>query len=235
VAEQDKEPTKVGSTSAGVIDFDIPSLGSSWPVVAVASVFVTAAIFMLIPFTQLLESIGRDDSLTVSVDIAPPPPPPPPDPPEDEEEELEDPPPPPPPPPPPQLSLSQLDLALEPGIGDAMAGAFGMGGFATAPDAVEEMKDFFSLSELDENPRRISGITPQAPFSLRRDRIKAYTQALVEIDEQGNVRVISFAKTTHRSMEEEFLKVVDTFKYTAPTKDGRKVKARFYIPFAFDP
>jgi len=224
------------TTFSGVIDFEIPGMKRSWPLALVASIFVSLGIFMLIPFTQLLESIGRNDDLTVSVDIAPPPPPPPPDPPEEEEEEEpQEEPPPPPPEPPPQLSLSQLDLALEPGIGDAMAGAFGFGGFNTRPDAVQEMKEFFSLSELDENPKKIAGQTPQAPFSLKRDRIPAYTQALVEIDQNGNVRVISFSKTTHREMEEEFLKVVDTFKYTPPTKDGKKVRARFYIPFRFDP
>lgn len=228
--------TKTDEKFTGVIDFKLPTLGQSLGLVGFSALLLTLGIFMLIPFTQLLESIGRKDDLSVSVDIAPPPPPPPPDPPDEEEEEVEDTPPPePPPPPPPQLSLSQLDLAMDPGIGDAMAGAFGMGGFNTRPDAVAEMKEFFSLSELDENPKRIAGVQPTAPFSLRRDRIKAYTQALVEIDRLGNVRVISFAKTTHREMEEEFMKVVDTFKYTAPTKDGKKVKARFYIPFAFNP
>lgn len=228
--------SKTDTKFTGVIDFKLPTLGQSLALVGFSAILVTLGIFMLIPFTQLLESIGRKDNLTVQVDIAPPPPPPPPDPPEEEEEEMDDtPPPPPPPPPPPQLSLSQLDLALDPGIGDAMAGAFGFGGFNTRPDAVAEMKDFFSLSELDENPKRLAGVSPTAPFSLRRDRIKAYTQALVEIDELGNVRVISFAKTTHREMEDEFMKVVGTFKYSPPTKDGKKVKARFYIPFAFNP
>jgi protein TonB len=228
--------TKTDEKFTGVIDFKLPRLGQSLPLVGFSAILVTLGIFMLIPFTQLLESLGRKDDLAVSVDIAPPPPPPPPDPPEEEEEELDDnPPPPPPPPPPPQLSLSQLDLALDPGIGDAMAGAFGFGGFNTRPDAVAEMKEFFSLSELDENPKRLAGAQPTAPFALRRDRIKAYTQALVEIDQLGNVRVISFAKTTHREMEEEFMKVVNTFKYTPPKKDGKKVKARFYIPFAFNP
>ena len=44
---------------AGVIDFEIPSLQEAWPVVAVSSIVVTAGIFMLIPFTQLLEGLGK--------------------------------------------------------------------------------------------------------------------------------------------------------------------------------
>ena len=63
--------------AAGVIDFHIPSMSQGIPMVVLAAVVVTTAIFLLIPFTQLLESIGKKDSLIVQVDIAPPPPPPP--------------------------------------------------------------------------------------------------------------------------------------------------------------
>jgi len=220
---------------SGVIDFEIPSMNQAWPAVALASVLVSLGIFMLIPFTQLLESVGRKDNLTVSVDIAPPPPPPPPEPPEEEEQEAEEEtPPPPPPPPPPQLSLSQLDLALEPGIGDAMAGAFGFGGFDTRPDAMAEMKEFFDVQELDEKLRVLNFQAPEKPFQMRKDRISGYTRVIFIVDEAGNVsRVLGFKDTTHRELEDAVRQVINVWKFSPPTKDGRKVKARVEQPIRF--
>ncbi len=219
----------------GVIDFKLPSIGSSLGTVGAVSVLFTLGIFMLIPFTQLLESIGRKDALTVSVDIAPPPPPPPPEPPAEEEPEPDDtPPPPPPPPPPPQLSLSQLDLALDPGIGDAMAGAFGFGGFDTRPDAMAEMKEFFDVKELDERLRVLNFQAPEKPYNMRRDRIEGFTRVTFIVDENGNVaRVLDFKDTTHRELEEAVRKVINFWKFSSPTKDGRRVKARVEQPIRF--
>jgi protein TonB len=221
--------------SAGVIDFHIPAINQSLPMVGLAALVVTAGIFMLIPFTQLLESVGKKDTITVPVDIAPPPPPPPPDPPEEEEEEVEEtPPPPPPPPPPPQLSLAQLDLALDPGIGDAMAGAFGFGGFDTRPDAMAEMKEFFSVSELDEKPRMINFVTPEKPFQMRQDRISGYTRVRFQIDENGNMlRIVQFSETTHQILEDAVRAVFNQWKMTEPKKNGQRVKAVVEIPIKF--
>lgn len=209
-------------------------MNDSWGAVIVSSIFLTTAIFMLIPFTQLLESVGKKDTQILSVDIAPPPPPPPPEPPEEEEPEVEDPPPPPPPPPPPQLSLSQLDLAMDPGIGDAMAGAFGFGGFDTQTDALAEMKDFFDVSELDEKLRVLNFQAPEKPYNMRRDRVSGFTRVEFIVDEAGNVsRVIGFTETSHRELEEAVRAVINNWKFSPPTKDGRKVKARVQQPIRF--
>lgn len=219
----------------GVINFRIPRLNESLPLVAIVSFFVTAGIFMLIPFTQFFESVGGKDNLTVSADIAPPPPPPPPDPPEKQEEEQpKEEPPPPPPPPPPQLSLSQLDLALEPGIGDAMAGAFGFEGFNTRPDAVAEMKELFDVKELDEKLRVLNFQPPEKPFQMRKDRTSGFTRVTFIVNENGNVaRIIGFRETTHRVLEDAVRKVIDLWKFSPPVKDGRKVKARVEQPIRF--
>ena len=48
--------------AAGVINFDIPSISQGIPMVVLAAIVVTTAIFLLIPFTQLLDSIGKKDS-----------------------------------------------------------------------------------------------------------------------------------------------------------------------------
>ncbi len=224
------------SEALEVIDFKIPSMNEAWPLAAFASIVLTAAIFLLIPFTQLLESVGRKDSVIVAVDIAPPPPPPPPAPPKEEEEaKVENTPPPlPPPTPPPQLSLSQLDLTLNPGIDDAMSGAFGFGGFNTQPDAMTEMKEFFDIRELDEKLRVLHFQPPEKPYNMRRNRVSGFTRVSFIVDKEGNVaRVIGFTDTTHKELESAVSKVIDQWKFTPPTKDGRKVKARVEQPIRF--
>ena len=220
--------------AAGVINFHIPSMSQGMPKVVLAAVAVTTAIFLLIPFTQLLESVGKKDSLVVQVDIAPPPPPPPPEPPEQEDEEIEEPPPPPPPPPPPQLSLSQLDLALDPGIGDAMSAAFGLGGFNTRPDAMAEMKEFFNVNELDEKPRMIIFVKPEKPFQMRQDRIAGYTRVRFQVDENGNmIRIVRFTETTHAVLKDSVRAVFKKWKMTEPKKNGQRVKAVVELPIKF--
>ncbi|MGF1531909.1 MAG: energy transducer TonB [Puniceicoccaceae bacterium] len=230
-AEQDQP----SSRHAGVIDFDIPSLDQKWPVVVLASLVLTFLIFMLIPFTQLLEIGGRKDSLTVRVDLAPPPPPPPPEPPEDEpEEDRQETPPPPPPPPPPQLSLAQLDLALEPGIGDSMAGAFGFGGFDTRPDALAELKEFYTVSELDERPRMLNFVKPEKPFDMRRERVDGFTRVRFQVDEAGRIiRIVNFSETTHRVLEDAVRAVIQQWRLTEPKRNGKPVKAIVELPIKF--
>ena len=123
---------------------------------------------------------------------------------------------------------------MEPGIGDAMAGAFGMGGFAQAPDAMAEMKEFFDVRELDEKLRVLNFQAPEKPFEMKRDRIKGFTRVTFIVDEGGNVsRVIGFKETTHRELEEAVRKVIKLWKFSPPTKDGCKVKARVEQPIRF--
>ncbi len=218
----------------GVIDFYIPKIRQNFLHVAFLTVIVTTAIFLLIPFTQLLKTVGKKDSLNVQVDIAPPPPPPPPEPPKKEDEELDEPPPPPPPPPPPQLSLSQLELALDPGIGDSMSAAFGLGGFSTRPDAMAEMKEFFMVSELDEKPRMINFVRPEKPFLLRKDRVSGYTRVRFRVDENGDMlRIERFTETTHPILEDSVRAVFKRWKMTEPRKNGRPVKAIVELPIKF--
>ena len=225
---------KQDSNASGIINFYIPKIRQNFLLVAILTLFVTVSIFLLIPFTQLLKTVGKKDSITVQVDIAPPPPPPPPDPPEEDDEELDEPPPPPPPPPPPQLSLSQLELALDPGIGDSMNAAFGLGGFSTRPDAMAEMKEFFMVSELDEKPRMINFVKPEKPFQLRKDRVSGYTRVRFKVDENGDMmRIEKFTETTHKILEDSVRAVFKKWKMTEPQRNGQPVKAIVELPIKF--
>ena len=128
----------------------------------IAMVLCASGVFLILPFTQYISGGGNDKSDIVTIDVSlPPPPPPPPEPPPPEEEIVDE--------PPPemsrnvqQLSLSQMSLALNPGIGDALAGAFAFEGFGVEPDTVGDLK-IFDVSDLDQPPRRLKTVLPVYP------------------------------------------------------------------------
>lgn len=196
------------------------------------TVAATFAVFFLLPFTQILSGIAGKTQQFRAVEIAPPPPPPPVEEEEEEiEEEVEEPPPPMEEPPPP-LDLTQLELALNPGIGDAMAGAFGFSGFDVQPDAVEDMQ-IFSLKDLDEKPQLLQGVAPIYPHELKRERIKGVVKLLVLVDESGRVNVMRVVNSTHPSFENPARDAAEKFKYSPPMKDGRPVKTKYVLPIRF--
>ena len=91
-------------------------------------------------------------------------------------EELEEEPPPPPeeeePPPelevaPPQLSLAQLDIALNPGTGGSLAGDFAMPTVATTSASLGT-EDFIDFSDLDQMPKPLPGYQLRFPRRLQR-------------------------------------------------------------------
>jgi len=196
---------------------------------ALYGLFGAFAVFFLVPFTQILSGLEKQDRTVGSFDIAPPPPPPPP--------ELEEPPDPPPqeePPPqmsepPPPLSLTQLEMALTPGIGDAMTASFGGGFFEVQPDAVADL-DLFDVSDLDELPRPITNPRMPAPFEARRERISGLYRIEIEINQNGDTRVIKVLEATPERFREEAIQFVQTIKWTPPKKNGEPVRARYIIP-----
>jgi protein TonB len=197
----------------------------------VVTLVITCALFVLLPFTQLIANLGKQKKDLVTVDVTiPPPPPPPPDPPVEEEENEE------PPPemekPVEQLSLSQMDLALNLGVGDAMSGAFAFGGFDSAPDAVSEL-DIFDVSDLDRAPSRLKTVPPAYPPELRRARITGEVVLLLLIDQNGRVTVEDVISSTAREFERAAIMAAEQCIFESPTKDGKAVKARYRMKVPF--
>lgn len=190
------------------------------------------AAFALLPFTQALSNLGQDRVELYSFDIAPPPPPPPPDIEEPPEEEVEQEPPPEMQQPPPPLSLSQLELALNPGIGDAMAATLGFGGFSVQPDALEEMQ-LFDVKDLDELPRPINRVPIETPPRFRQERISGLVRLEVMIDENGRTTVLSIVESSHSELEEPAREAAQKWTWTPPKKNGEPVRARYYFPLGF--
>jgi protein TonB len=193
---------------------------------------MTMVILFLIPFTQYITSLADGGPDIRTVDIAPPPPPPPPEfeePPEVEkmEEAAPD-----IAPPPPNLSFSQLEVALEAGIGDAMGAGFGFGGFAVQPDIAADL-ELFDVKDLDEVPRPRVIVKMEPPIRFKRERIGGIVKLEVAIDEQGNTAVLSIIETSDSELNESAIKAAEQWKWTSPKKNGKAVRARYIFPIGF--
>ena len=193
------------------------------------SISIVAVVVFVLPFTQHLMNV-KERKTVRSIDIAlPPPPPPPPEPPPPQEEqpqeskpELKQNPKP--------LSLSQLQLALNPGTGGSMGAAFGVGGFEVETDALKDMNTF-SISELDEKPRVVrkpNWSWPRSAIGKIQNDVRA--RILVVITEDGRVKFQRFVQLTERIIESELVEYVEKFRFTQPKREGKVVKARFLFP-----
>ena len=194
----------------------------------------TAGIFLLLPFTQMIAAMGKKPNELFTVEVAAPPPPPP--------LEMDPPEPPPPEPPPPdvapppqQLSLSQLDVALNLGVGDAMAGAFSFDGFGVNADDTADDLAIFDIKDLDSAPRRTR--TPALPFppELKRARIRGFVTVMIIISERGDVKVEKVVESSHREFESSAIRFAEACLYEAPKKNGRAVRARYNWNIRFEP
>ena len=157
------------------------------------------------------------------------------------------PPPPPPPPPPPLeleeeeekiefeeehelLTLNQLELALNPGLGGVSI--YSNLNPNIGADAIEEMK-IFDLSEVDRQPRALVKINPKYPLQLIRNRIKGRVDLWVVIDNLGRVTDYKVKSSTHLSFTKEVTRVIKKWKFTPALKEGKPVTVRKIQPFLF--
>lgn len=192
-----------------------------------------AAVMLLLPFTQWITDRGPGNVQLRTVDITlPPPPPPPPEPPPPEDTQDE-----PPTPemqtPPPNLSLSQMDMALNPGIGDAAAGAFSLEGFGVTPDAASDM-NIFEVIDLDRPPRRTQTVAPTYPQHLRVARVQGYVTLMVLIDQTGRVTVQEVVESSHRDFVPAAIDAAERCQFEPPTVRGETVRARYRFTIRFN-
>lgn len=198
----------------------------------IGAVAISFGLFALLPFTQLIANLGKKKSDLISIDVSlPPPPPPPPDPPQQEEQEVEE--------PPPemkqnvqQLSLAQLDIALNLGVGDAMGGAFAFEGFGDQPDALSELQ-IFDISDLDKPPGRVRTVPPVYPAELRRARVQGSVTLLLIIDQTGRCKVEKVLDSTARDFEAAAILAAEQCVFEPPTKNGQAVRARYRMQVPF--
>jgi protein TonB len=153
-------------------------------------------------------------------------------------EELEEQPPPPseeeePPPElaeePPQLSLDQLDIALNPGTGGSLMGDFAMPTIGTSPKDLGT-EDFVDFSDLDQMPRPIGVSGFNFPRRLRTKKVSGRIVLLLKLDEGGDVLDVRIDSSNLPAFDDFVLGEVKRWKFTPPTQNGQPVKAKARLP-----
>jgi protein TonB len=204
--------------------------------VLAGAIGLTLAFFIVLPLMQTIGKPPTNDLMLQSVDLAniePPPPSPPveeepePEPePEDAPPELvEDAPP---------LDLSQLELALNPGLGSGLAGGadFAVKLNTVVSKSSEDMDAVFSMADLDQKPKAIYQTSPIVPPRLRR-KTPAKVNLIFIVDEDGRVVEPRVRSSTDPEFEPLALTVVKRWKYEPGKRGGKPVRFRVLQPITF--
>ena len=132
---------------------------------------------------------------------------------------------------PPLLSLSQLDIALNPGTGGALVGDFALPTIQTSSGALGT-EDFVDFSQLDQAPRPLPGSSLDFPRRLKRKAVNGRVVLLIKLDESGNVLEASVESSDLPEFEKIVSGQVSKWQFTPPTRQGSPVRAqaRFPIP-----
>lgn len=201
--------------------------------VVLGAVAITLSYFMILPLMQTIGKPPEKTDLITHGDIAvnEPPPPPPMEEPEEKPDE---------PPPPdladeaPPLDLSQLELALNPGMGGDWGGDFAVK-LNTGLAGGENMDAIFSLSDLDQAPRAIYQPAPQYPAALRSKKLKGTVTIIFVVDKRGRVQSPKVQKSTNPGFNQNALKAVRQWKFEPAKKGGKAVSFRYRVPLTFLP
>lgn len=191
---------------------------------------LAAALFLIIPFTQLFEDAPEPDLVVREIKLAAPPPPRAPPPPE------EAPPPPPepelvtPPDEPPPIDIQTLDVALSPGSGEAIAMGSSVPVFQLQ-ESMEAIEKMFTFDDLPEAPRLVTMPRFRFPASLTRRGIEE-GKVIVEIDilPDGTVRFRQIVSSSHRELEAVAREIVRQARFTPPVIDGQPQTVRGRFP-----
>ena len=129
----------------------------------------------------------------------------------------------------PQLSLDQLDIALNPGTGGALTGDFAMPTIGTsARDLGTE--DFVDFSDLDQIPRPIGVSGFNFPRRLKKKKVSGRLVLLLKLDEQGKVLEVTLESSTLPDFNSFVLGEVERWRFTPPTRRGEPVRAKARLP-----
>ena len=197
----------------------------------IIGIAVSFLLFLAIPLTQIFNNYDKSPESIDSFEIAPPPPPPPPEdpppPPEPEEEE--------PPPeldsPPPPISLEQLDMALEPGIGGALSGDFAL-------PIIDAKKtnlgmDIFDINDLEKKPQPRRQLPPRYPVKAKANGVEGFVLAEFIVDQNGEVESVVVKDSSHSFFEAPTVDAIRNWVFTPGEKDGRKVRTRVRVKIPY--
>jgi protein TonB len=193
---------------------------------------MTLSCFLVLPLIQAINEPPTTDLVLQSIDTAELPPPPPPieepDEPEPEPEEQ----------PPelaeeaPPLDLSQLELALNPGMSDGWLG----GDFAVKLEGVgsskEDVDALFSLADLDQKPRVVYQPSPVVDAKARK-KAPGTVYVLFIVDQRGRVEEPLVQKSTDPVFERAALNAVKQWRFEPGKRGGQPVRFRMRVPITF--
>jgi protein TonB len=204
--------------------------------VLLGAVGLTLVFFIVLPLMQTISRPPRDDLVLQTVDLANVPPPPA-APPEEEPEQKPEPEQSPPeltekaPP----LDLAQLELALNPGLGDGWAAgadfAVKLNTFA-ASASDNDLNSIFSMADLDQKPRPIYQPSPILTRQLR-EKTPATVYILFVVDERGSVAESMVQQSSDPLFEKPAMSAVKQWKFEPGKRAGKAVRFRMRVPITF--
>lgn len=203
--------------------------------VSAGSIGLTLGCFLVLPLMQSLSRPPESDLIVQSIGTAeiPPPPPPPEEEPEPEEETpkeqpidlTEEAPP---------LDLSQLELALNPGMGNSsLDGDFAVKLSSVVKDQTsKEVDDLVSLSDLDQKPRVLYQANPTLSAALRK-RLPATVHIIFIVDERGRVESPLVKRSTDALFDAPALAAIKQWKFESGKRNGKPVRFPMEVPITF--
>lgn len=128
-----------------------------------------------------------------------------------------------------QLSLEQLDIALNVGSGGSLVGDFSMAALGgSAMDALAE--SFVDFSVLDERPRPMGVSGMNFPPRLLQKKVSGTIVLLVKLAEDGRVLEVSIEHSDLPDFNRHVVGEVQRWRFTPPMQGGRAVKATARLP-----
>lgn len=203
--------------------------------VVVGAVALTLALFLILPVMQTFAKNTESDLVLHRADTGEVPPPPPPveDEPEQDEQPEEQ---------PPELEqdtqpldLSQLELALDAGLGEGWAGGdFAVDLSSITSDGGKAVEELFKL-DLDQKPRPIYRAQPVMSAKVRK-RAQGSGGAVViafVVDERGKVIDPQVISSTDPVFERPAVDALKQWKFEPGKKNGKPVERRIRQTITF--
>ncbi len=202
------------------------------PLIAIGGALGTAGLlFLLIPLTQLLDKVEEPGLTVREVTFSPPPPELPPPPPEEVQPPEPEQTPPEMPEEPPPIQIDALDVALNPGAGDAVAMGIPTPDLNMEQDMTGDIQQLFTFEDLAEAPRLINQPRFRFPSQLARRGVDE-GKVIVEIDikPNGRAELRRIISSTHPELIDAAREIVRSARFTKPEVDGRAQTVRGRFP-----
>jgi protein TonB len=133
---------------------------------------------------------------------------------------------------PPELSLDQLDVALNPGTGGNLASSdLSVPDFSVGAQALS--MNFINFRDLDNKPRPTRQITPIYPPALKSQGIEGRVLIRFDIDKQGNVVDATTKKSDHPAFAAYAVDAVRKWKFEPGMQNGEPVPFTMIAPIVF--